>query len=351
MNPQDGQAQSSRPAFTDRPDEPSLLDKIVSVSLTERRDEVILKRAELDYKQRLARMFASANCFADVDKDEKGEYYPESISIARAMIKIELGESMGFTAAEAMSGIDIIKGRPAIGAHLRATRMRKAGFSWPQLTCNDAGCWMPLEFKGEPMMQQPVDSNGKPIDGPQVQVVVSYTKADAEKAGLINKDNYKKNPSDMYFARCVTRGKRRYGPEVLSAEVLDTYEAHEAADPAPIAQIETERKTTALAEELKKKREASAASAKPATETKAPPTDTKPEPDPWGLRARDTFLKQLGEAEFLAVMHSVTGSEELSSIMVANHKQVWAAMDKALKKDGGVPVADTSQSKPKGDLF
>jgi len=41
-----------------------------------------------------------------------------------------LGEAMGFSAAESMTGIDIIKGRQAIGANLRATRMQRAGFSW-----------------------------------------------------------------------------------------------------------------------------------------------------------------------------------------------------------------------------
>ena len=161
-------------------------------------------------------MFANAQCFADVDKDEKGVYFEESVSIARAMIKIELGESMGFTAAESMTGIDIIKGRPAIGASLRAARMKKAGYSWPAMVCNDKGCWMPLEYQGKPMMHQKVDADGKPT-GELTQVVVTFTEADAQRAGRLKNDNYQKDPSSMFFARCVTRSQRRYGPEVLAA--------------------------------------------------------------------------------------------------------------------------------------
>ena len=76
MNPNETTEQS-RPAFKDTPEQPSLLDKIVSESRTERRDELILKREELNYKQRLAKMFANAQCFADVDKDEKGVYFAD----------------------------------------------------------------------------------------------------------------------------------------------------------------------------------------------------------------------------------------------------------------------------------
>lgn len=124
MTPNNKEEQQ-RPAFTATPEPPTLLDKIIAENRIEQRDMLILKRAELDYKQRLAKMFASAGCFADVDRNDKGEWFPEDVSIARAMIKIELGESMGFSPAEAMSGIDIIKGRPAIGAHLRAARMQQ----------------------------------------------------------------------------------------------------------------------------------------------------------------------------------------------------------------------------------
>ncbi len=210
-----------------------LLDQIVaSGKLAEERDRLIVARADLDYKQRLAKMFANSGCFVNIDKDQDGKFLPETMSIARAVVKIELGASMGFSPAESMTGIDIIKGRVAVGANLRAARMQRAGYGWPQMICRDEGCWIPLEFQGKPMLQQKVsedgelvfDSSGKPV---MVQVVVSFTKKDADRAGLSGKDNYKKDPSSMYFARAITRTQRRYGPGVLGVDVLDTYEAQD----------------------------------------------------------------------------------------------------------------------------
>jgi hypothetical protein len=217
------------------PQAQSLLDKVVSATEVAKRDAIIVRRAEFDQKQRLAKMFANSGCFQDIDKDEAGKWLPQDISIARAMVKIELGESMGFSAAEAMTGIDIIKGRVAVGAALRGARMQRAGFSWPQMLVTDKGCWIPLCFRGEPMLCPKVDENGGIVTDSSgnpvmTQVVVSYTLKDAQAAGLAAKDNYKKMPSDMYYARAITRAQRRYGPGVLGVDVLDTYEAREVSD-------------------------------------------------------------------------------------------------------------------------
>ncbi len=204
-------------------------DPLTTISGTNaERDQLILLRAKLDYSQRMAKMFAYSGCFADI-KDTR-----EDVAIAKALVKIKLGESMGFSEAEAMTGIDIIQGRVAVGASLRAARMQRAGYSWPQMVCNDTGCWIPLVFKGDPMLQQKVnekgelvfDSGGKPV---MTQVVVSFTQRDAHLASLAGKDNYKKDPSSMYFARAITRAQRRYGPGVLGVDILDTYEARDLA--------------------------------------------------------------------------------------------------------------------------
>ncbi len=223
-----------QPQQQEAPQSQSLLDRIISESQTEQRDRIVIRRAEFDYKQRLAKMFANSGCFQDIDKDESGAWLSEEVSIARAMVKIELGESMGFSAAESVTGIDIIKGRVAVGASLRGARMQRAGFSWPQMLVTDKGCWMPLCYKGQPMMcpkanedgTPVVDSEGNPI---MVQVVVSFGEKDAKMLGLIDKNQsmYKKDPSSMYFARTITRAQRRYGPGVLGVDTLDTYEAHD----------------------------------------------------------------------------------------------------------------------------
>lgn len=184
--------------------------------------------AEFELQQRMAKMFAASGLFADL----KG--IPQEQAIAQAYFRIALGASMGYSPAESMQGIDIIQGRPAIGAHLRAARVEAAGITWPQMVLNDKGCWMPLCQYGRPMLQPKINAetgemlatpDGKPV---MVQVVVSFTMADATKMGLTGKDNWKKNPHDMLFARCVTRVQRRYAPSALGVtggRILDRSEA------------------------------------------------------------------------------------------------------------------------------
>lgn len=238
-----------------------ITDQLGQLTRSAERDQLMLLEAKFSYSQRLAKMFAFSGCFADV-RDQR-----EEVALAKALVKIKLGESMGFSEAESMTGIDIIQGRVAVGASLRAARMQRAGFSWPQMTCTDKGCWIPLCLKGEPILQQKVDDNCNLVfktDGSPAmsQVVVSFTENDAKNAGLAAKDNYKKDPSSMYFARAITRAQRRYGPGVLGIDVLDTYEAKDM-DPSYLptlspgilnqsaAQVATEAKSPALLDKMK----------------------------------------------------------------------------------------------------
>lgn len=185
-------------------------------------------------QQRMAKLFYVSGLFADI----KGQGVEQSI--AQAFVKIALGDSMGFSAAESMQGIDIIKNRPAVGAQLRAARMQRNGYTWDVLQCDDKGCRLQL-YKGDKKLGE-----------------VSYMEADAKAAGLLSKDNWKNDPSSMYFARAITRSQRRYAPGVLSLDVMSTEEAFDAPPAAPPeipAQAATNAKTAALAAKLESKRE------------------------------------------------------------------------------------------------
>ncbi len=209
-NPINGAAQTQEDPRAEERRNLAALDAVISESERAAKERLILRRAELDYKQRLATAFAKSGCFADI----KGQSEPEAI--ARALVKIELGEAMGFTPAESMTGIDIIQGRVAVGANLRAARMQRAGYSWPEMILNETGCWIPLRLNGQTM----VDGEGKPV-------MVAFTKSDAQTAGLIGKDNYKKNPRNMFFARAITNAQRWYAPGVLGIDILSIEEARD----------------------------------------------------------------------------------------------------------------------------
>lgn len=186
---------------------------------------------KFEMQQRMARLFAASGAFQDI----KGA--SETQAIALAFVKIALGDSMGFTPAESMSGIDIIKGRPAIGSQLRAARMQRAGYSWPQMVLNDKGCWLPLCKDGKPLMapkrkpsgEVECDKDGKPI---MAQVVVEFTEEHAKAAQLLggSESMYKKHPRNMYFSRAITNAQKWHAPGILSGDIPSTEEV--LSDPA-----------------------------------------------------------------------------------------------------------------------
>lgn len=193
------------------PPEPSILTAAIRATETK-----LVEVQKFELHQRQARLFALSNLFADI----KGQT-PEQ-SIAQAFVKIDLGESMGLSPAEAMTGIDLIQGRVAISANIRAAKMQRAGYDWDVLQLDDKGCRLRLKYKGQPLMQEETDEHGNVR---KVPVVVAFTEREATRAGLIGKDNYKKNPPNMYFARAITNAQRWYAPGILTLNILSSEEA------------------------------------------------------------------------------------------------------------------------------
>jgi hypothetical protein len=170
---------------------------------------------QFELQQRMARLFVASKLFSDV----KG--VSETEAIAQAFTKIALGASMGFSAAESMTGIDIVQGRIAVSAQLRAARMQRAGFEWDVLQLDDQGCRLLLKKNGAPIVTTVIDGDGTQIE---VAAIVSFTADDAKRAGLAGKDNYQRYKPDMFFARAITRAQRWYAPGVLSLDVMSTEE-------------------------------------------------------------------------------------------------------------------------------
>ncbi len=185
--------------------------------------------------------------------------------------------------------------------------MQRAGYSWRIDRLDNTGCELTI-FAGAKEI-------GK----------AAFTKEDATSAGLINKDNWKKDPSSMYFARAITRAQRRYAPGVLSLDIVSSEEAIDIPEPSSLsAAVATESKTEKLEERLTQARERKA---KPEPKAEADPRDLE-----WQKRLSGTFFVDLGEAEFRAIIHSVTGSEDLHSVTAANVKEIWGKMEEAKKK-------------------
>jgi hypothetical protein len=193
-------------------EEPNLITQIgTRTDWTNEQRRLDFEIRQWEHHQRAAALFVRSGCFADI----KGATQDQAI--AQAMVKIELGRSMGFCAAEAMKGIDLIQGRPAIAAELRAARMAAHGYSWDIVEQSEKRCAINVYL------------------GRKKLGLIEWTIEEATRMGLTGKDNWKKNPSDMLWARCITRAQRRLAPHVLSVNILSR---EEAIDIEPIEDTE-----------------------------------------------------------------------------------------------------------------
>lgn len=132
---------------------------------------------------------------------------PTHIKTAEQALVIAMqGEELGLGPMRALNGITVIKGKPTLSAQLMLSLI--------------------LERSGASM--RPIEQSAEraciewTINGEKTEI--EYTMADAQRAGLASNDNYRKHPSDMLWARCVSRSGRRLFPHILGAEVYVTGE-------------------------------------------------------------------------------------------------------------------------------
>lgn len=158
-------------------------------------------------------------------------YFPDANAMPQALMRIAAGRELGIAPFVALAGINIIKGRPALSGELIAAMLQNQGLSWKFGQHDSGGCVLFLYRDGKPLTNQ---------DGSHA--TVSFTRADAEAAGLFEKQGDKKDkPSmyekygmDMYFNRCIVRFQRRFAPGATKGiPILTVDEASEVYSPAP----------------------------------------------------------------------------------------------------------------------
>lgn len=157
----------------------------------------------------------------DEDAFELGKVFKQSGMFptmkheAEAVVKILAGREFGLGPMAAMNGINVVDGKPTLSANLIAGQIKRhPSYDYAVLRRDETGCELQFfEFTS------PGDSRTRTILGK-----ISFEKKDAERAGLLGKQNWKKYPRDMYFARCLTAGARTYCPDVLGGSPIYTAE-------------------------------------------------------------------------------------------------------------------------------
>ncbi len=147
----------------------------------------------MDDAERAARAMAASGFFAD------------SKEASQALVKVLAGHEMGFGPFASMTGVHVIQGKPTVGANLMAAAVKRSGrYDYRVTRLDDTGC--ELVF----------------YDGGREVGRSAFTAEDAGKAQVGGKDNWKKFPRNMYFARAMSNGVRWYCPDVFGGTTAYT---------------------------------------------------------------------------------------------------------------------------------
>lgn len=139
----------------------------------------------------MAKLFAESGMFADAKQ------------MAQAFVKVQAGKEMGIGAFASMTGINIIMGKPTLGAGLIASCVKgneKYDFKVKELTDNVCS----IDFFQK-------SNNGMEFIGNS-----TFNIEDAKKQGTKNLDKFPKN---MLYARAISNGQKWFCPDVFQMSV------------------------------------------------------------------------------------------------------------------------------------
>jgi len=143
-------------------------------------------------------------------------YFQDAKSAAQATIKILAGREMGFEPFVSMANIHVVQGKPVLGATLIAAAIKKSGkYTFRVLQHDAQGCEIEFYERDHENKMQPIGKS-------------AFTVEDATKAGLAGKDNWRKHPADMMFARAISRGAKWHCPDVFGGVVYTPGEIEDA---------------------------------------------------------------------------------------------------------------------------
>lgn len=149
-------------------------------------------------------------------------------TVAEAFTIAQMGKELGFPTMQAFHYIIPIQGKLSLSAKAIGALLRKGGIRY--ITQED-GVWVYADGTTSPILKQ---GDERPIDQRTTILFLregmeercSFSWKDAEKQGLTTKDNWKRMPKEMLYARCVAKGANRIGSDLL----LGLYAVEELAD-------------------------------------------------------------------------------------------------------------------------
>lgn len=160
----------------------------------------------------------------------KSKQLPAHIkTVEEAFTVAQMGKELGFPTMQSFHYIIPIQGKLSLSAKAIGALLRKGGVKY--FTIED-GYWVYADGTASPVIkslekEKPIDQRTTIMfirDGMEERC--SFTWKDAEKQGLTTKDNWKRMPKEMLYARCLAKGANRIGADLL----LGLYMVEELAD-------------------------------------------------------------------------------------------------------------------------
>lgn len=154
----------------------------------------------------------------------KGGLVPSKFKGAEGVLSVILmGQELGFSPMQSLKLFNFIQQEPCISAAgLQAVAVSRGG-RFTVISEDDKAVTVKAERASN-----------------KWTATLTYSLEDATKAGLTNKDNWKKHPREMLYARCVTILARRGWPDVLGGiRIEDEVEEYAIADNTPLTPVKT----------------------------------------------------------------------------------------------------------------
>lgn len=133
----------------------------------------------------------------------ESKVFPDVASAAQGAIKILAGRELGLSPMQAINSFYFVGGRLAMMAQAMAALIKKSG---------------KYDYKIEDQTAESCTISFYQIieDKKELIGTSTFDKTKAAKAGIINKDNWKSYPENMYFVRALANGTRWFCPDAIS---------------------------------------------------------------------------------------------------------------------------------------
>ena len=134
----------------------------------------------------------------------------------------------GLSLSTANTGLYVVNGRMEVMGNVVAAQLRQhQDYDYEIVKLDDTGCTIRIMRYGDPIGE------------------ATFDESDAQRAGLLGKDNYQKYPKDMFFNRAMSKAYKRFAPDIFSGPVYVRGEIGgetsdwEVVEPEPAAKVIT----------------------------------------------------------------------------------------------------------------